>query len=191
MAVQQSRHLHLSFYPIHPPKVAALEQLRDRHTKQIEHLQNTTHKKHQVVTALRAASEKMQEDVNEGLIREDALTAQVNQSQREIRLLQDQVRLYSGSSGVQLEDLQQALTMVKQRKDMPSRLVGEGDGDTGENDGANVVQLRRELESLRPVSHSLTLSTRRFSQPCFSCFLFLRRVKSKAEMGDAGFVFCF
>ena len=140
---------HLSAYPIHPPKVTALEQLRDRHTKQIEHLQSTTHQKHQVVTALRAANEKNQEDVNEGLIREDALKAQVSQLQREIRLLQDQVRLYSGSSGVQLEDLQQALTMVKQRKDMPSRLMGDGDRETAEDDGANVVQLRRELESLR------------------------------------------
>ena len=128
-----------------------MEQLRDRHAKQIEHLQTTTRQKHQVVTSLRAANEKLQEDVSEGLIREDALTAQLNQSQREVRLLQDQVRLYSGSSGVQLEDLQQALTMVKQRKDMPSSLVDERDESLGENDGATVVQLRRALESLRSV----------------------------------------
>ena len=118
---------------------------------QIEHLQETARVHHAQLQELRRAAEDAEEERDAAVQEQSVLRGQVEQFQRGNELLQDKLRLYTGETGVDMNELERALTLVKRRQEVPTDVdfleKPERPDDLDEMDG--IPALRRKVQTLQ------------------------------------------
>ena len=98
-----------------------LSQRQDDVSK-IDHLQEAVRTQYSALVALKQSAAKLREEKEEAERQVDDLRAKYSELEMGTNLLQDKLRLYSGEDGVNIEDLERALTVVKRRSEAVGKL---------------------------------------------------------------------
>lgn len=88
----------------------------------IDHLQEAVRTQYSALVALKQSAGKLREEKEEAERQCDELRSKYSELEMGTNLLQDKLRLYSGEDGVNIEDLERALTVVKRRSEAVGKL---------------------------------------------------------------------
>lgn len=134
-------------------KVMALERDNRQMRVQVQHLQETVRTQHAELVALRQQAQQLTSERDALRAQAEGLQAALEQTRRGQELLQDKVRLFATDGGVEVEELERALALVRRQRDAPSAadILGASAADAaGAAAGAEAVPvLRRKVHSLQ------------------------------------------
>lgn len=141
----------------------------DLQTK-IDHLQEAVRTHYSALVTLRQQAAKLREEKEDAEKQVETMRNQQQELKNGHSLLQDKLRLYSGEDGVSIEDLERALTVVKRRGEVASRLdfledpdaVMDGDGHKiGPDHASYMPMLKRKTQELQVLNLNLTREVER------------------------------
>lgn len=139
----------------HDARLGLEEAARDReeYRQKIDHLQEAVKTHYSALVTLNQQAEQLRQEKLAAEQEANDLRAKYAELEMGTSLLQDKLRLYSGEDGVNLEDLERALTVVKRRGEAATKLdfLENPDGD----DAFTLPQVTRKLENLQVMNLSL------------------------------------
>jgi hypothetical protein len=137
------------------------EVLRERDDLRVktEHLQEAVKTHFSALTALKSHAAQLREEKETADKRVEELRHQLKEIQSGSDMLQDQLRLYSGDDGVDIESLERALTLVKRRGEATHKLsfLEDVEGDRL----VSVPALKSKLEEYQMMNLRLTEESER------------------------------
>ena len=81
----------------------------------IEHLQETARNHHAALVAMKKQCQQLKADKESAVNELEELKARYTDTTQATQLLKDKMKLYAGDDGVDMDDLEQALTIVKRK----------------------------------------------------------------------------
>ena len=97
----------------------------------VDHLQEAVRTQYSALVALKQQAARLREEKEAAETVADDLRSKYSELEAGANLLQDKLRLYSGEDGVNIEDLERALTVVKRRSEAVGKLDFLEDVDGG------------------------------------------------------------
>jgi Ca2+-binding EF-hand superfamily protein len=95
---------------------------RQDYVAKVDHLQEAVRTQYSALVALKQQAAQLREEKEAAERVADELRAKYSELEAGANLLQDKLRLYSGEDGVNIEDLERALTVVKRRSEAVGKL---------------------------------------------------------------------
>jgi protein fantom len=95
---------------------------RQDYVAKVDHLQEAVRTQYSALMSLKQQAAKLREEKEEAEKVADELRSRYSQLEAGTSLLQDKLRLYSGEDGVNIEDLERALTVIKRRSEAIGKL---------------------------------------------------------------------
>ncbi len=127
---------------------------RDELRAKADHLQEAVRTHFSALTSLKQQAAQFREDKEASEKQMEDLRYQLKDVKSGSDMLQDQLRLYSGDDGVDIESLERALTLVKRRGQASQKLPFLEDAD--HDSMISIPGLKRKLEELQVLNLSLT-----------------------------------
>ena len=120
----------------------------------IDHLQEAVRTHFSALTTLKQHASQLREEKEKSDQKVEELQISLKELQYGKNMLQDQLQVYSGDGGVDIELLERALTLVKRRSEAVEKLpfLEDTDGETL----LNVPTLKRKLEDCQHLNVQLT-----------------------------------
>ena len=133
---------------------------------QIRHLRETAQTHHAALLALKKQTKLLQDEKDKAAAEVNALRLKYHEQEAGTALLQDKMRLYAGEDGVDMDELERALTIVKRRTEPGARVDFDGlqksdnelDGDAT---SLNPNELRGRLQKAHETNLQLQLELER------------------------------
>lgn len=140
----------------HEAKLKYEELLKERADMKakIDHLQEAVRTHFSALTTMKQTAAQLREEKEKSDQKVEELQLSLRELQYGKNMLQDQLKVYSGDGGVDIETLERALTLVKRRGEAVERLPFLEDTD-GES-LLNVPILKRKLEECQHLNRKLT-----------------------------------
>lgn len=133
---------------------------RQDYLSKIDHLQEAVRTQYSALVTLKQQAAKLREEKEEAEKNCDDLRAKYSQLEAGTSLLQDKLRLYSGEDGVNIEDLERALTLIKRRSEPVGKLDFLKQTD-GFEDPITLPHLKKKAQEIQIVNLNLTKEVER------------------------------
>jgi Ca2+-binding EF-hand superfamily protein len=148
-------------FGLHESKLRYEDIAKDRENllAKVDHLQEEVRTHFSALTSLKQQASVLREEKQSSDKAAEELRLKLQELSTDQSLLQDQLRLYSGDDGVDIQDLERALTMVKRATETIDRLPFLEDPD-----GEKLVTLpavRRKLEEYQVLNLKITEENQR------------------------------
>lgn len=133
---------------------------RQDYLSKIDHLQEAVRTQYSALVTLKQQAAKLREEKEEAEKNCDELRAKYSQLEAGTNLLQDKLRLYSGEDGVNIEDLERALTLIKRRSEAVGKLDFLKQSD-GFDDAITLPLLKKKAQEIQIINLNLTKEVER------------------------------
>jgi protein fantom len=145
----------------HDARLNLEEAARERETFQtkIDHLQDAVRTHFAALTSLKQQAAKLREEKEEAEKVAEELRVKYAELESGTSLLQDKIRLYSGEDGVNIEDLEKALTVIKRRTEAVGRLNFLEDPEGEES--LTLPGMKKKLQDVQVMNLNLTKEVER------------------------------
>lgn len=145
----------------HEARMTLEEAVRERETFQskIDHLQEAVRTHYSALVSLKQQAAKLREEKEDAERIAEEFRVKYSELETGTSLLQDKVRLYSGEDGVNIEDLEKALTVIKRRTEAVGRLNFLEDPEGEET--LTLPLLKRKLQDVQIMNLNLTKEVER------------------------------
>jgi protein fantom len=133
---------------------------RQDYLSKIDHLQEAVRTQYSALVSLKQQAAKLREEKEEAEKNCDELRTRYSQLEAGTSLLQDKLRLYSGEDGVNIEDLERALTLIKRRSEPIGKLDFLKNAD-GFDDPITLPLLKKKAQEIQIINLNLTKEVER------------------------------
>jgi protein fantom len=133
---------------------------RQDYLSKIDHLQEAVRTQYSALVSLKQQAAKLREEKEEAEKNCEDLRTRYSQLEAGTNLLQDKLRLYSGEDGVNIEDLERALTLIKRRSDPIGKLDFLKNAD-GFEDPVTLPLLKKKAQEIQIINLNLTKEVER------------------------------
>ena len=133
---------------------------RQDYVAKVDHLQEAVRTQYSALVALKQQAAQLREEKEEAEKVADELRSKYSELEAGASLLQDKLRLYSGEDGVNIEDLERALTVVKRRSEAVGKLDFLEDVDDGFQD-ITMPALKKKAQDIQIMNLNLTKEVER------------------------------
>jgi predicted nuclease with TOPRIM domain len=134
---------------------------REELKRDVEHLTEAVHTHYSALMGMKNDQVKLREEKEEIERKYNDLHERFKSNDDKHQLLQQQLKLYSGEDGVQVEDLERALTVVRRRGEAASRLDFLEDPDNNELGQVTIPVLKRKLQDVQVMNLNLAKDVER------------------------------
>jgi hypothetical protein len=155
----------------------------------IEHLQETARNHHAALVAMKHECEKLKAEKEGALNQLEELQEKHSDSTQQTELLREKMRLYSGDDGVDMRELEHALTIVKRKTDtVPelSHLLLEplSDEDAVAGTGGSELATRSKVKELYEANQGLQFEVERAEAMLKAQLAINREMHLELEVGE-------